>query len=920
MDRQMFKKGGAAGFPDLSGDGKITQKDILMGRGVPMQMGGEPMAAQQAAMMPPGMPAASPAAGLPVPQDMPMEQAAMDAMQQGIDPAVLESMLAQASGSFGDLDAAAENEDYEQVINAIRGDQAPISERRDELASIVGEADAAQTPESVLTLVQPIMQIALVDQGIGSVAPDAMATPVEGDMAGGIMSTVNMAEEQPMAGQGGPAPVNFNQGGAVQYMQPGGVAMPNARQQELFEQQRALYRQLIDPAQQAADLEEQRNLSQAQMLFDIAQGGLMLATPGERNVSPISRFAEVFTPVLGNVGQRAAQLGEFEQAQKAEQRQLDLAALQGAQSLYSAERSAELSAGSGDIDNIYAIAVTEIGEDGQPVTRSLGQRPLTQRQYQDLIDQYGAENITIRQVPTSAATPQGAENFRMRDGSIETAVRGTQRYYDLIDLGGNLMGDVTVEDTKSDIQVFRGPGGNLVYYDLATQEGRDNAAGLPSSYVPINTPSLGDFSTNPDLRLYANRDDPTQMEEVDISTAAGRARRDELQELGYVVINTPSLSDLLPEEEEVAEANYQVFVDKNDPNNTVRIDISTAEGRAEAETLPPEFLPTNNPTFSDLQAQEEEGLGSSFNARFIELLSDPARITAYASGELDVTDPMMANRITTAITVATQARPVWDQNLGREVSMPATQLPQNILDAIEARREAGLSVPTVGGQAGGPQADAAPSDAEGRVRFNPDGTIDFSSFENDPTFIITGVDLTQSQDWTSTVNRFFNAIAGQLQPIVGGSGYSGEAGRITSTADTQLERLANQIMRVARADTEGRIFAIDADLLNREVSQFRPGGFRTDNDARNALVTTRNSLASMYSDVELVLMNPGQYDQNTVVSARTLKTQIERLLAETTAAVSIYDRFITGDPAGAAAADRAATAPTTSNLPRGSGN
>ena len=31
-----YKKGGAAGkFPDLTGDGKVTQKDILKGRGVP---------------------------------------------------------------------------------------------------------------------------------------------------------------------------------------------------------------------------------------------------------------------------------------------------------------------------------------------------------------------------------------------------------------------------------------------------------------------------------------------------------------------------------------------------------------------------------------------------------------------------------------------------------------------------------------------------------------------------------------------------------------------------------------------------------------------------------------------------------------------------------------------------------------------
>ena len=34
MRRPMMKKGGRSGFPDLSGDGKVTKKDILMGRGV----------------------------------------------------------------------------------------------------------------------------------------------------------------------------------------------------------------------------------------------------------------------------------------------------------------------------------------------------------------------------------------------------------------------------------------------------------------------------------------------------------------------------------------------------------------------------------------------------------------------------------------------------------------------------------------------------------------------------------------------------------------------------------------------------------------------------------------------------------------------------------------------------------------------
>ena len=46
-----MKEGGSAGFPDLTGDGQVTQVDILKGRGVQLAMGGEPMMAQQAAMM-----------------------------------------------------------------------------------------------------------------------------------------------------------------------------------------------------------------------------------------------------------------------------------------------------------------------------------------------------------------------------------------------------------------------------------------------------------------------------------------------------------------------------------------------------------------------------------------------------------------------------------------------------------------------------------------------------------------------------------------------------------------------------------------------------------------------------------------------------------------------------------------------------
>jgi hypothetical protein len=39
VQRQKFKKGGKA-FPDLTGDGKVTFKDVLKGRGVIKKKGG----------------------------------------------------------------------------------------------------------------------------------------------------------------------------------------------------------------------------------------------------------------------------------------------------------------------------------------------------------------------------------------------------------------------------------------------------------------------------------------------------------------------------------------------------------------------------------------------------------------------------------------------------------------------------------------------------------------------------------------------------------------------------------------------------------------------------------------------------------------------------------------------------------------
>ena len=520
MDRQMFRNGG------------YVRR---------MQAGGDPMMAPPMAGPAPqgmpmgqaGMPPAPSAAAMPVPPGASMDQAAMGAMQQGIDPAVLESMLQQAAGSFGNLDAAAETEDYEQIINTIRGDQAPLQERRQELAGLVGDADAAQTPDSVLTLVQPIMQIAAVDQGIGSMAPEAMNTPVTGDMAGGIMSTVNMgAEEAPMPGQGGPAPVNFNRGGPVAYMQDGGQPPVGGRQGEIFREQQALYQSILNPAEEQAALDEQRKMTQAQMLFDIAQGGLIFASGAAKpGGSPAEQLAASFVQPLGNIGARAGEFQKVKDAQRAQKRQLDLAALQSSGSLFAAERAQQLKSGDEGLDKLYNV----YDQDGNLI---VGGQPITRSSWLAIQEQNpGAQ---LREVPVA----KDASPISLSEGSV------------LVDTFGNVLArnQGTGRTTLSSGQKVFDAAGNVMFENKGDQEMTvHNVDGTLVGFDP---------KTRTTSVLFQG--DKNQIVTVEGQIYAVNPRTNETSLLASVANQEP---------------DYRVLRDTRNGLTTF-IDISTAEGAA----------------------------------------------------------------------------------------------------------------------------------------------------------------------------------------------------------------------------------------------------------------------------------------------------------------------------------------------------
>jgi hypothetical protein len=182
-------------------------------------------------------------------KDMEIEVEAMPVDNVGIMQGFLEMMNE-------DDDEFEEDDEYEAgemlgrtpdspeiLMNNLRGDMRSIDARRDELADLVGYSAAAETPESVLAMLQPV----LAQQGIGAMMPPGPMPP------GGIspvgapnmpnvpnvpnvpnMPSDMMAPMQPMPAGGigdmapgamppGPPPVQMAQGGVVQRFSEGNL-------------------------------------------------------------------------------------------------------------------------------------------------------------------------------------------------------------------------------------------------------------------------------------------------------------------------------------------------------------------------------------------------------------------------------------------------------------------------------------------------------------------------------------------------------------------------------------------------------------------------------------------------------------------------------------------------------------------------
>ena len=123
---------------------------------------------------------------------------------------MMQQMAGQMEQVYSGLDNA---EDIEDVINAMRGNQEPLSERYSELADLVGPEDAKKTPESVLTVLQPTFQIlqGVPDSGIAE-APMGGVEGSEGNFSQPSATEPSGQAEAVLAMSRGEIPVKADDG------------------------------------------------------------------------------------------------------------------------------------------------------------------------------------------------------------------------------------------------------------------------------------------------------------------------------------------------------------------------------------------------------------------------------------------------------------------------------------------------------------------------------------------------------------------------------------------------------------------------------------------------------------------------------------------------------------------------------------
>ena len=352
-------------FPVMGVDGTMDTRDFA----VPMEKPIPPVRRQAGGGIEAVMPADLGALVEPPPMPMPAPP------PPGIDEAL--PQVEQAAQNVGEqegaqyamevmsgLNAAEESGDPEQAINALRGNEMPISGRYEELATYVGDDDAERTPESVLLMVQPTIMLTeqgAMDSGIGSLMENVVGD-IDMETAQGAPTAMgegvgSLMMAQADTGVGQEPPVNFNYGGPVQrFSGKNGISEVRSLK-SIYEEKLPLYTSILGTPPETTPSDAER----ASVYFNLARAGLNLAA-GDPSKSFAENVAIAADPFVKDLSLRAGKLDKRKEDYKKQQQTYELAALGAAEkekaAIYQQESKKKLAA----IENAYELANRSIDQ------------------------------------------------------------------------------------------------------------------------------------------------------------------------------------------------------------------------------------------------------------------------------------------------------------------------------------------------------------------------------------------------------------------------------------------------------------------------------------------------------------------------------------------------------------------------------
>ena len=885
------------------------------------QMGGP------AAMMPQDM-APPPQMGPPMPQEVgpsPEEQV------MGVEQNAEEAGREYVASMMGGIDSA---EDVTSMINALRGNDAPLESRYAELAGYVGEADASQTPESVLAMVQPTLMMTeegAVDSGIGELMAGLSDSPMETPSGDPTAMGQGVGELMTM-GAGSTPPVNFRNGGPVEVrgyagqetnsseVRPGGGSNLAQRAQKLYPDMQALYSSVLgSPEARAADLEEQKRLSKAQIFFDIAQTALAAGAPTATPMSAAERIAGAVgqTQLFDKMGQRSAGLLQAKQAQAAEDRQMRMAALTGS----IGESTRQL----GEESKVSLANVTAANE----MTRLLADQ--SYRSGESALDRTGRLTLANNQIAANIALQKsGAANtiaeIKAR-GELQSALQKSQAGF-TASLQNDRFTFTRGQDLNNNAhQTFlqQRQAENQKKLEALRFDNSKESAELQNRFVQEN------YKIQSELQL-ANR-----LEEMGASNAYDIGKMAKGQEYSIALQGNLSALQTVRQEDEQAHALAKqalaVAANKQEKLTTfaaqaalqkIAQEFTGSESEktralSKAKMMIDNAFRTEQLQISQGQLDVSEGqldvnrmtlavtksykagmlaveqaeaasvkLGSDALTKQINFITDPDRLTAYSTGTLDNTD-----QFETAVLKYVSDRAVFNAALGREEPI-GTDLPPSVLAKIkqgnlEFYKKLVPIEPPSESTYFNPDAEAVVGDPILFLRdarkeiLKPDGSVAFDSpiWEAASTDIFNPeIDYTQAIGFSRVVPGFKKSLAEGFAEIQGGvpGTTSAEARNLTEAAAT-LDSFATDLLQFKTDVADDRVLKFVQEKIEDTVSDIRSGGFflKTDADARATLKTLKNSFAQSLRASAMLLPEYGGSAPMTATQTLTETMRMNKL-------------------------------------------